>query len=104
MRQEPVDLCKNAIDIASHKLYYVNLEIRNSNGHAFLFQGPSALPAIQLSRLRAQSHASEFAGLVFRGFLLLQFILDVLLDQVGVGAYNAAAIDEDGGGAGDLEG
>ena len=41
--------------------------------------------------------------LVPRGFLLLQLILDVLLDEVRVRSNDAATVDEDCGRAGNLE-
>jgi hypothetical protein len=69
-----------------------------SFGPSFLFAGRFfSVSASTHAAPSSQSHDSEFAGLVLRGFLLLQFILDVLLDEVGVGADNAAAVDEDGG-------
>jgi len=40
---------------------------------------------------------------MLRGFLLVQFVFDVLLDEVRVGADDAAAVDEHGGRAVDLQ-
>src|SRR6202045_5421087 len=68
--------------------------------------GPPAVEASALSLVRIY-HALQiriWRLSMLRGFLLIQFVFYVLCDDVGVGTDDAPAVDEDRGGAGDLEG
>ena len=60
---------------------------------------PAAIPFKSKIKLAER----EFERLFLGGFLLGQFVVDILLNGVGVGTDDAAAIDEDRGGAVDFQ-
>jgi hypothetical protein len=56
-----------------------------------------------VSKAEATFPHSKNCQSFFGGFLLGEFVVDILLDAVGVGADDATAVDEEGWGASDFE-
>ena len=96
-----VEKPEKGLDGTSYKLYYVNFRMD-------LISGPHANRDVRASasaNMWGYIHPTalfpaRLVNLLFLGWLccaiLREFVVDVLFEQVGIGSYQAAAIDEDG--------
>ena len=115
--KKAVEIAKNPLDIASYKLYYVNYGIRYappSPQPVSPHKGFDKITGTPLPRhcpifgAAADKPGMEFrlgepTRLVFRGFLLCEFVSDVLLEQVRIAAHQPASVHKDGRCTIDLE-